>query len=117
MEKREMHERKKESVSEYNNWLERLPHHTNDELLAHAKSIRQPGIDYFKNQFLNEGGDLASLTKCFKCCNTLFNPLWLKLNHQLLEHIIGIASESLPHFGFPELNENFIERFKNLLKS
>ena len=38
--------------------------------------------------------------------------MWLKLNHQRLEHIIGIASESLPHFGFPEFNENFIERFK-----
>ena len=91
--------------------MDRFPHRTRDELIEHAKSLRKPVIDYFLNQFHDVTGSLHKVMKILKYCNTIFNPLWLKENHNRVTFIKTSASELLPFFGFPEFDEEFIKKF------
>ena len=98
-------------IDKYNDWMARFPHQTRNQLMRHAKSIQQPGIDYYNKQFKDESGDLYKISKILDCSNTLFNPFWLKENHHGVHNIKIGAQELLPYYGFPEFDNEFIEGF------
>lgn len=92
-------------------WFSRFPYRTREDLMDYAKTLQQKGKDYFMKQFYHESGDSHTMMKILKGCNTVFNPLWLKENSTHVHDIKRRAEELLPLFGFPEFDNNFIQRF------
>ena len=111
VEKKKIQENLSASLEKFNSWLSKFPHQTREELIQHARSVQQPGIDYFNKQFEDPAGDLFKFMQVLDCCNTIFNPLWLKTNAGELHNIKMRAQELLPFFEFPEFHEDFIQAF------
>lgn len=97
-------------IEEYNNWCAKFPR-KEEELLQRAREISLCGADYLRKQFLEPNGDMYNAKKAADCCNTLFNPLWLKGK----ENDIAFVEANLvllDEFGFSDFKGNFQERLK-----
>jgi len=110
----EVHAAVKAKKKEIEKWESMFPHRTRAALRAHAKGIRQKGVDYFVKHFRSRDGDLFEANKILNGCATLFNPLWLAehLNDAHAQLIKNKLGELLPSFGFPEFNNDFIQELQ-----
>ena len=99
--KSDIQEKLDESLVKFNYYMNRFPHFTRNELIEHVKSPWRTGIDYFLIQFHDVTGELKKVMNIRKCCNKIFNPLWLKDNNNRVTFIKNSASELLPFFEFP----------------
>ena len=62
---------------EYDDWKNKSPDHTREELQEHWKKISSPLYDYYTNLFIEENGDNYNIRQACSAC-IIFDPTFLK---------------------------------------
>ena len=91
-------------------WKQKFPNQNRDELIEHAKLVCEPAITYYKQQFIEEGGDLYKLRKRGMAC-ALFDPLFLKGKEEEIGRLELLADE-LKNFEYRHFTDEFIQELK-----
>ena len=97
-------------MTELENWKEKFPYRSRDELIEYGKSIGRPGFEYYEKLFKEESGDLFKLRQRGLSCR-LFDPFFLKGKEREIEGLELITDE-LTSFEYEQFDNEFIARLK-----
>ena len=110
--KKEAKEEAAKVFAEYEGWKKRFPHRSKEALMDHGKNVLIPVGEYYKAQFLEEGGNCRPMRVMAEAAQ-IFNPIFLaKQSTADIVTVLYDLADKLLVFKFRHFTKTFIKNLK-----